>query len=700
MRFRGGLLFFVLTILVAIGCRKPLTPNVDRNQPPETWITAAPQDTITIRDEFGVPQGVPRPGTIPFRYHLYWAGSDHDGDVAGFYFAVVETLPVAPPGLPIPPLPGPKPSDYHFTARTDSIFIFNVSEFSPDRQHAFFIYSVDNQGKADATPARLIFNALDRNPPLPIIAIQPKDAQRRPIAPLVGGAKGFGRIASMSREGVLFSRDTTIFTNDSLTRLNASIPTTDTIPATARIDIRWRGEPTILGTYVTGYRYKLDESSFVSVDSSVHTVSYNTGVAGDLTRPGSKVFTLRAVDQAGGAREVNRRFQMNFNPDTWFSGPDPNQYPIDPVTGSRSVLVTSWTGLPSQPGSLLSCDSLRLLPAQRPHRRTFFEIYKDRLYVRQEGDTVHMNSWVILHGGGLDIDSPYNIQIGLQDPDLGPDTLACGPDPALAVRPAGINGSPIGFKSQYTYYYYPSGPENTASQSVQFPLFDITSVFRTPTVAAYLGLRQSGKVYALLRSQDGNGAFDSRIDRARTLVEKVDAGMGTPEEVALRSRVITFFVDYPPRLAPSATPSPGQAFPSRQQLAFNMLAIDDDPFDVLSAPANPGGPSTNTIIRRFVRVRGKTATGADTAFTPTSAPIVNENILVFDIPAFITSENLTVEIELCDCSSCEDTPGSGRCATYSIPITAPVTSQGIKTSADTQSKPGPGQPQAVRSRTP
>ncbi len=700
MRFRAGLLFFVLTILVAIGCRKPLTPNVDRNQAPETWITAAPLDTITIKDGNGVPVGPPQIGTIPFRYHLYWAGADHDGDVAGFYFAVVETVPVAPPGLPsVPALPGPKPADYHFTAKTDSIFIFRVSEFSPDRQHAFFIYAVDNQGKADATPARLVFNALDRNPPLPIIEIQPKDSQGRPIPPLVGGATGFGRIAFMSREGNLFSRDTLIFINDSLTRFNFATPTSDTIPATARIDIRWRGEPTVLGTYVTGYRYKLDEPQFVAVDSSVHVVTYNTGINGDVIRPGSKVFTLKAVDQAGGAREINRRFQMNFDPDTWFAGPDPSLYPIDPVTGTRSIAVSSWAALPPQAGSLLSCDSLHLLPAQRPQRRTFFEIYKDRLYVHEEGDTVHMNSWVILHGGGSDLDSPYSIQLGPQDPDLGPDTLACGPAPALAVRPAGINGNPIGLKSQYTYYYYPSGPENTASQSVQFPLFDITSVFRAPTIGAYLGLRQSGKVYAVLRSQDGNGSFDRRIDRARTLAEKVDAGMGSPQEIALRSRIMTFYVDFPPRLAAGATPAPGQSFPSRQSITFNMLAVDDDPFDVLTAPASSGGPSTATILRWFIRVRGKNAIGENVTFTPFPTPFFNPQV-TFDLPDNIVSTDLTVDIELCDCAACEDTPGSGRCQTYSVPIVVPPPAPSLKSSTNTQSQPGPGQSHEVRSRTP
>src|SRR5512140_1744760 len=122
MRFRNGLvLCLLLTAFVGVGCRKALAPNIDRNQAPETWITAAPQDTITIKDAGGkVIGGTQTPTTIPFKFHLYWAGSDPDGSIAGFYYAVVETLPQPPAGgTEIPPLPGPKARDYRFTTRTD-----------------------------------------------------------------------------------------------------------------------------------------------------------------------------------------------------------------------------------------------------------------------------------------------------------------------------------------------------------------------------------------------------------------------------------------------------------------------------------------------------------------------------------------------------------------------------------------------------
>ena len=150
MRLRVGLLLCLFAVIAVVGCRKPMTPNVDRNKAPETWITAAPFDTITLERGH-----VPLPGTIPIRFHVYWAGSDQDGAVSGYYWAVVETLR-ARAGGGVPPLPGPRARlslhDRAATARSSS----TVAEDSPDRLHAFFIYSVRRQGQGPIpTPARL-----------------------------------------------------------------------------------------------------------------------------------------------------------------------------------------------------------------------------------------------------------------------------------------------------------------------------------------------------------------------------------------------------------------------------------------------------------------------------------------------------------------------------------------------------------------
>jgi hypothetical protein len=515
MRFPVLLRLFFFAILLVVGCRDPLTPNIDRNEPPETWITAAPQDTITVRSADG-PQTTPI-GTIGVRFHLYWAGSDRDGTIAGFYYAVVETLPLPAPGQNRPPpLPGPKARDYKFTAATDSAFIFKVSEFTPQRQHAFYIFAVDDKGKADPTPARVIFNAFDRFPPLPVFEYFRAD----------------GKIYRWVKGRRVQASDTTICINDSLTAENQSFAPRDTVPSNSRLEVRWHGEPTIAGTYITGYRYKLDESFFVSVDSSVHCVRYNYGsdpgarntpapcdpraencsnLGAAVVNAGSKIFTLRVVDQAEGTRvddaSTTRRFQMNYDPDTWFAGPDTTFYP-HPLGNpfDRYLEVPSWRNPPPFPGSLLnSCDSLNLLPAERVQRRTFFEIYRNRIYARSENDTVHMNSWVIIHSGGADVDSPYEVVVGPNDPSLGGpvnDTaMACAGIPAQVVHRTGPNGSPIGFRQQYVNFLAPAGPASAASASALYPNFDVNSVFRSPQIGGYQAMRQAGKVYAVTRAE-------------------------------------------------------------------------------------------------------------------------------------------------------------------------------------------------------
>src|SRR5262245_46719481 len=114
MRLRVGVVLCLFATILGVGCREALAPNIDNNKAPETWITAAPFDTITVID--GTNPDINR---IPVRFHVYWAGSDYDGAVSGFYWAVVETLPVPPDAeSPVPSLPGPKPADYHFTTKT------------------------------------------------------------------------------------------------------------------------------------------------------------------------------------------------------------------------------------------------------------------------------------------------------------------------------------------------------------------------------------------------------------------------------------------------------------------------------------------------------------------------------------------------------------------------------------------------------
>ena len=70
MRLRVGAALCLFLAFWGSGCRKALAPTTLDNQPPETWIVAAPQDTITTRDSFTQPIR-PQIGQIPVRFHMH-----------------------------------------------------------------------------------------------------------------------------------------------------------------------------------------------------------------------------------------------------------------------------------------------------------------------------------------------------------------------------------------------------------------------------------------------------------------------------------------------------------------------------------------------------------------------------------------------------------------------------------------------------
>lgn len=520
------------------------------------------------------------------------------------------------------------------------------------------------------------FTSINGLPQHNIVGISKDSPLPEPLAiiDLDGGAKAMGRILTLVPGGV-WERDTTIFINDSLTTFTSLRPPTDTIPSNARIEFRWHADPAP-GSYIVRYEYKLDEPDFVVTDWSVQTATYNTGLGGDRITPGTKVFTLRAIDNRGQVGETTRRFQMNFDPDTWFAGPAP-WMPIYQANERGEIYyeVTDWNALPGLPGSLLSCDSLQTWPAERPHRKTFFEIYENRIYVRSEDDTVHMNSWVILHNGGADHDSPYDVVVSSLDPAL-EDTLVCGPSKAL--RPGRPNGSPIGFHHRFETLLTPTGPATIPALSGLYPVFDPASIFRLPRIGGYGAMTQAGRVYALVRAEDGDGATDTRLARARELVDRVARGEGTPEDIGLRTRILTFYVDYPPLLQtedPAFVPGIGDTFPSRS-LQLNLLAGDADPYDPASPPATPGGPSSTSILRYRLTVHGKNPAGRDTTFEVpgihSPSYTFNEPAITVELPDYIIERDIQIQVELCDCADCEGEPGSGRCGGYAFPVVVPA----------------------------
>lgn len=675
MRLRVGLLLCLFAVFAGIACRKALAPNIDRNKAPETWITAAPFDTITLIK--GQP---PLPGTIPVRFHLYWAGSDQDGAVVGFYWAVVETLPLPPEGSRnLPPLPGPRPSDYHYTTKTDSIFIFNVAEDVPDRQHGFFIYAVDEQGKPDPTPARFIFNAQDRFPPLSVF----------------DQARAIGTVYFFDN-GILRS-DTLAF--DIRDSLNFNTLPSDTVPSGSRLTFRFHGEVTLPGSVIKGFRYKLDEAELQpsNPDSLFqgNVIEYNVPPgSADPARggldvlpiaPGTKVFALRAVDQANGNKipDPTRRFQLNFSPDTWFAGPDPNAtggpWRTNSLEEKYALLINGRLPAGGLPGTLMKDDSVRFLPADRPPNRTFLEIFGDTVFLRREFDTVHLNSWVIIHNGGFDPDSPYRVKVVDGIAEIQP-SFPGGP----VLTPGPPNGSPVGFRSLVTNFLTPNGPLSSTAQSQLYPFYDPNDVLNFQQIGAYHPMFQSGKAYALQRAEDGDGARDGRIDDARRIVEFPRNAY----ERSLRPLVLVFSVNFPPVLQTSnPTFRPRVAVVDTfytRTWDLRLPASDRDPYISGDAFGGfPGGTRPAGSLRIRLSISGTDTTGAPLTYADPRpnevvTKYVNQSDINFLAPANLGTGPVTLRVELCDCGFCELTEGEGRCITrdiavyYKRPATAPT----------------------------
>jgi hypothetical protein len=135
---RWTAIFALVSLAVAVGCERDDPPAVDRNRPPETYVTQGPP----------VSPDPENPTPLFYRSHLYWRGEDVDGTVVGFQFAIDDTAgPVA----------------WTFTTQTDSVFRFRVAEIGP-REHLFLIRSVDNEGKFDPSPDSLRFEASSEPP--------------------------------------------------------------------------------------------------------------------------------------------------------------------------------------------------------------------------------------------------------------------------------------------------------------------------------------------------------------------------------------------------------------------------------------------------------------------------------------------------------------------------------------------------------
>ncbi len=174
--FASGALLLLLSLTLLYGCRAFDPEPVIVNRAPDTYLTGAPAETTGSG----------------FRRHLYWYGTDRDGEVVQFIYAVTDSLArdirrpevdeedaVFNPSLDVTTLRNNNIRRVGWTTQTDSIFEFTVDRgATPSKEITFHIVAVDDRGAIDPTPARLrFFNNTLGNPTLRFSLFVDVDAQ-------------------------------------------------------------------------------------------------------------------------------------------------------------------------------------------------------------------------------------------------------------------------------------------------------------------------------------------------------------------------------------------------------------------------------------------------------------------------------------------------------------------------------------------
>jgi hypothetical protein len=156
MHLRKILLFnlvLCLTFVCLHGCEQDEPIRPDRNRPPETILSVAPQ----IGDR------------AFHKYLVRWAGLDRDGIVVAYRVATVsEDELYGGRTTPEDIVEYLIDLEWTTTDATESLFVFRADRPN-SRSHSVYVVAVDNEGKEDPSPARTNFLAIDYQLPEPVI---------------------------------------------------------------------------------------------------------------------------------------------------------------------------------------------------------------------------------------------------------------------------------------------------------------------------------------------------------------------------------------------------------------------------------------------------------------------------------------------------------------------------------------------------
>jgi hypothetical protein len=253
--------------VLLIGCREEVGTAADRNRPPDTYLTGCPAESTTSF----------------YRVHLFWYGSDYDGRVTGYEFAITDSAPADEDTI-----------QYRRTSRTDSIFVMKVGKTQQTLAHRFYIRAIDNQGRVDPEPAWAFFGSVDFVPPRPVF---------------------------LRSEGYLEGVDSII----PITSSNATVPG-DTVNAGWKVRFHWSG---VDGDRMVLPNGDIDTVGCVAAFEHWLTPRQTSPIRGGLgdtvavftdLESGKYSFNLRAIDDAGfsGLDPTVRAFVWNRDPQTYF----------------------------------------------------------------------------------------------------------------------------------------------------------------------------------------------------------------------------------------------------------------------------------------------------------------------------------------------------------------------------------------------
>ncbi len=126
------LVLFLSGFFFITSCDTGVQGDLNENQPPLVFLSVESVDRSENR--------------LSSQVHIRWWGSDPDGYVVGYEFAIDD------------------PSGWTFTTRTDSVFVLPIEPGEQTGDVEFFVRAIDNEGLASAEPASVVFQIVNTPP--------------------------------------------------------------------------------------------------------------------------------------------------------------------------------------------------------------------------------------------------------------------------------------------------------------------------------------------------------------------------------------------------------------------------------------------------------------------------------------------------------------------------------------------------------